>query len=263
MIPKKIHYFWIGGNPKPESVLYCIDSWKKYCPDYEIIEWNESNYDFTKNEYMRQAYEAKKWGFVPDYARLDVIYQYGGIYLDTDVEIIRPLGSLLCNKAFMGIEKTTEKKHYVACGLGFGAEPGNSLIRRMMAEYDSISFYREDGTLNLLPSPQYNTKTMERYGFSFEDQDQMIEDVMVYASDVLCPKMYCSSEMHLTERTVSIHHYDGSWMDGNRKRLYNRNVRLNQLLGDHTGNKVAKALEDFEYLLQAVKRHLNKKTARY
>ena len=90
MIPKKIHYFWIGGNPKPESVLYCIDSWKKYCPDYEIIEWNESNYDFTKNEYMRQAYEAKKWAFVTDYARLDVIYKYGGIYLDTDVELIKP-----------------------------------------------------------------------------------------------------------------------------------------------------------------------------
>ena len=86
MIPKKIHYFWIGGNPKPESVLYCIESWKKYCPDFEIIEWNETNYDFTKNEYMRQAYEAKKWAFVTDYARLDIIYKYGGIYLDTDVE---------------------------------------------------------------------------------------------------------------------------------------------------------------------------------
>ena len=85
MIPKKIHYFWIGGNPKPKSVLFCIESWKKYCPDYEIIEWNETNYDFTKNEYMKQAYEAKKWGFAPDFARLDVIYQHGGLYFDTDV----------------------------------------------------------------------------------------------------------------------------------------------------------------------------------
>ena len=89
MIPKKIHYCWVGGAPKPESVLVCINSWKKYCPDYEIIEWNETNYDFTKNKYMQQAYENKKWGFVPDYARLDIIYEHGGIYLDTDVEIIK------------------------------------------------------------------------------------------------------------------------------------------------------------------------------
>ena len=88
-IPKIIHYCWVGGKPKPQSVLYCIESWKRCCPDYEIREWNESNYDFTKNEYMRQAYEAKKWGFVPDYARLDIIYEYGGIYLDTDVEMLR------------------------------------------------------------------------------------------------------------------------------------------------------------------------------
>ena len=88
-IPKIIHYCWVGGKPKPQSVLYCIESWKRCCPDYEIREWNESNYDFTKNEYMRQAYEAKKWGFVPDYARLDIVYEYGGIYLDTDVEMLR------------------------------------------------------------------------------------------------------------------------------------------------------------------------------
>ena len=93
-IPKIIHYCWIGTKEKPESVQYCIESWKKFCPDYEIIEWNESNY-FTKNEYMKEAYEAKKWGFVPDYARLDIIYNYGGIYPDTDVEIIKSFDEYL------------------------------------------------------------------------------------------------------------------------------------------------------------------------
>lgn len=105
-IPKIIHYCWIGKSEKPESVEYCIESWKKYCPDYKIIEWNENNYDFIKNEYMKEAYDSKKWGFVPDYARLDIIYNYGGIYLDTDVEIIKSFDALLNQEAFIGFECT-------------------------------------------------------------------------------------------------------------------------------------------------------------
>ena len=104
MIPKKIHYCWVGGNSKPPLVKKCIQSWKKYCPDYEIIEWNESNYDISKNIYMKQAYEAKKWAFVTDYMRLDIIYEHGGIYLDTDVELIKNIDDLLSNEAFAGIE---------------------------------------------------------------------------------------------------------------------------------------------------------------
>ena len=103
MIPKKIHYCWFGGNPLPELAIRCIESWKKYCPDYEIIRWDESNYDVTKNKYMYQAYENKRWGFVPDYARLDIIYNYGGIYLDTDVELLNSLDDLLDQKCFLGI----------------------------------------------------------------------------------------------------------------------------------------------------------------
>ena len=102
MIPKIIHYCWFGGAELPEKDRKCIESWKKFCPDYQIIEWNENNYDVTKNTYMYQAYQAKKWGFVPDYARLDIIYQHGGIYLDTDVELVKNLDSLLENDAFMG-----------------------------------------------------------------------------------------------------------------------------------------------------------------
>ena len=121
-IPKIIHYCWVGGSPKPQSVLYCIESWKRNCPDYEIREWNETNYDFTKNKYMQQAYEAQKWGFVPDYARLDIIYEYGGIYLDTDVEMVRNFDELLSRSSFFGFEDTGEGSFFVACGLGFGAQ---------------------------------------------------------------------------------------------------------------------------------------------
>ncbi|MBR4241618.1 MAG: hypothetical protein IKR97_05300, partial [Eubacterium sp.] len=105
MIPKKIHYCWFGGNPLPDSVLKCIESWKHFCPDYEIIQWNEENYDINKFQYAKEAHDAKKWAFVSDLARLDIVYNEGGIYLDTDVELIRSLDSLLDNKCFLAIEQ--------------------------------------------------------------------------------------------------------------------------------------------------------------
>ena len=136
MIPKIIHYCWFGGESLPESAIKCINSWKKFCPDYEIIRWDESNYDVTKNVYMKEAYEAKKWGFVPDYARLDIVYNYGGIYMDTDVELLKPLDDLLGCNAYMGVEKPG----IVALGLGFGAEKGNSVIGDLLEEYNDKRF---------------------------------------------------------------------------------------------------------------------------
>lgn len=213
MIPKIIHYCWVGNCPKPESVLYCIESWKKFCPDYKIIEWNESNYDFSKNEYMRQAYEEKKWGFVPDYARLDIVYQYGGIYLDTDVELIRNLDGLLSYKAFMGFEDTGDGEFFVNCGHGFGAEPGHRIIKAARDLYDDMNFRNKDGSCNLLPSPNYTTRILKEFGMIQENKDQMLEDMMIFASDVFCPKNFRTGKIHRTNRTVSIHHFTASWMD--------------------------------------------------
>ena len=135
-IPKFIHYCWLGRNPKPESVLKCIDSWKKYCPDYKIKEWNEDNLDISNNLYSRQAYKAKVWAFATDYFRLWIIYNYGGIYLDTDVQIIKPLDPLLNNKSYMGFESS----EYVNSGLGFGAEAGSKAIYEQMKIYESLQF---------------------------------------------------------------------------------------------------------------------------
>src|SRR5699024_3155952 len=125
MIPKIIHYCWFGGNPLPEKEQKCIASWRKYCPDYEIIEWNENNFDINQNMYIKQAADEKRWAFVSDFARLDVIYRFGGIYLDTDVEIIRNLDPLLRNKAFVGIDNVTGEEYSINTGLGFGAEKKN------------------------------------------------------------------------------------------------------------------------------------------
>lgn len=238
MIPKIIHYCWVGDAPKPQSVLYCIESWKKYCPDYEIREWNEENYDFSKNEYMRQAYEAQKWGFVPDYARLDIIYQYGGVYLDTDVEIIKSFDALLEKRAFMGFENTGDGEFFVNCGHGFGAEPHHEIIRAARDLYESLQFINEDHTYNLLPSPNYTTQTLRKYGLTQDDKDQNLPDMVVYASDVLCPKNFRTGIIHQTHRTVSIHHFTASWMDEQIKKELLHQQRLERRFGRKLSKKI-------------------------
>lgn len=237
-IPKIIHYCWVGGNPKPQSVLYCIESWKRCCPDYEIREWNETNYDFTKNEYMRQAYEAKKWGFVPDYARLDIIYEHGGIYLDTDVEMVRSFDELLEQSAFMGFEETGDGEYYVNCGHGFGAAPHLEIIGKARDRYEHLSFFNEDGTLNLLASPYYTTQTLRQFGLKQENRDQNLPEMMVYASDVLCPKNFRTGQLHKTERTVSVHHFSASWVDEKIKNEMAHQQKIRKLFGSKLGSYV-------------------------
>lgn len=245
-IPKIIHYCWVGGKPKPQSVLYCIESWKRCCPDYEIREWNESNYDFTKNEYMRQAYEAKKWGFVPDYARLDIVYEYGGIYLDTDVEMLRSFDELLEQDGFMGFENTGDGEYFVNCGHGFGAVPHHEVIRSARDLYDTISFLNEDGTPNLLASPHFTTQSLREFGLIQENRDQQLPGMTVYASDVLCPKNFRTGKIKKTPRTVSIHHFTASWVDEKIKEEMAHQQKIRNTFGTTLGNKVLYAESIFQ-----------------
>lgn len=238
MIPKIIHYCWVGNAPKPQSVLYCIESWKKFCPDYEIREWNESNYDFSKNEYMRQAYEAKKWGFVPDYARLDIIYEHGGIYLDTDVEMTKSFDELLMNNAFMGFENTGDGEFFVNCGHGFGAEARNDIIKAARDLYEDVSFLNDDGTYNMLPSPHYTTQSLKEFGLVQENKDQKLRSMMIYASDVLCPKNFRTGKLRVTERTVSIHHFTASWLDEKIRKELEHIQKINNRFGKKMGRVV-------------------------
>ena len=238
MIPKIIHYCWVGENPKPESVLYCIESWKKFCPDYEIREWNETNYDFSKNEYMKQAYEAKKWGFVPDYARLDIIYEYGGIYLDTDVEMVRNFDELLEHESFFGFEDTGEGSYFVACGLGFGAVKGNKLIKELRDYYNNVSFLNEDGTLNLTPAPRHNTPIFLDYGTVMDNTFQIIQKNVFYPSEYFCPKIFKTGKTKKTKNTFSIHHFSASWMDDLIRQEIAHNQKICGCFGDVLGHKI-------------------------
>ena len=172
-IPKIIHYCWFGGNPLPELAIKCIESWKKYLPDYEIIKWDESNYDVTKCKYIEEAYKNKKWAFVTDYARLDIIYNYGGLYFDTDVEVIKSFDDLLNNQLFMGFES----KDYVATGLCIGAIKNNEFIRKNMEEYHKLNFYKENGEFNLVPCPIITTNLLKSMNFLMNNTLQNKENI--------------------------------------------------------------------------------------
>lgn len=206
MIPKIIHYCWFGDEPMPGHAIKCIESWKKFCPEYEIIRWDESNYDINKNPYMKEAYEAKKWGFVPDYARLDIIYHYGGIYMDTDVELLKPLDGLLSHRAFMG----AERPGIVALGLGFGAEKGHSVIGDLLEEYRGKRFI-VNGKPDMTAAPKYQKPFFDKYEI-FENKLYEIKDgCVIYPLEYFCPIDMESGRLHVTENTYSIHRFAASW----------------------------------------------------
>lgn len=208
MIPKVIHYCWFGGAPKPKSVLRCINSWKKHCPDFEIREWTEKDFDVTQNEYTRQAYEAKAWGFVPDYIRLWIIYHHGGFYLDTDVQVIKNLSPLCNYPAFAGFQEDG----YVALGLGFGAELGNPFIGAHMQQYEALQFISSDGIINNTPSPVYTNLLLEKWGLDIHNGvTQDLGDIIVFSKDYFCPKDFTSGITKVTQNTYSIHQFDASW----------------------------------------------------
>lgn len=216
MIPKTIHYCWFGHGPKPELAKKCIRSWKKYCSDYNIVEWNEENYDVTKIPYMKAAYDAQKWAFVSDYARLDIIFQYGGIYLDTDVEVLKSYDSLLGYSGFAGFEDGAGKK--VATGLGFGAEAESRVIRRLMKTYESMEPTKEDGAPNFITCPVLDTEALISFGLRPDGSLQIIDDnFLILPSDYLCPKSFGDGVIRKTKNTISIHHFTASWFSSNRQ----------------------------------------------
>ncbi len=208
MIPKKIHYCWFGGSEKPKSVEKCIASWRKFFPDYEIKEWNESNYDVYQNSFSEYCYKNKKWAFVSDFARLAIINQEGGIYFDTDVEVIKKPEFLQQDiDGFFGFETDD----YIATGLGFGANKNNSLVQEMIAEYQNQK-KNSEGIYILKSCPQLNSSALEKCGVKLNGLTQRIGNNLILAADYMNPYDDPTGRLNITENTFSIHWYTKSWM---------------------------------------------------
>lgn len=213
MIPKTIHYCWFGGNPKPKLAEKCIKSWKKHCPDYELIEWNEETFDIASAPlYVRQAYEAKKWAFVTDYVRLYAMVSYGGVYMDTDVEVIRPLDGFLVHQAFSGFENSTD----IPTGI-MAAEKGFPLFEELLHYYDCAVFKKEDGSYDLTTNVSTITESCLKRGLVQNNSFQVIDGFALYPNDVFCPLDLDTRIVKSTGNTVTIHWFSGSWVSPEEK----------------------------------------------
>lgn len=235
MIPKTIHYCWFGGNPKPEIIEKCIASWKQFCPDWEIKEWNETNYDVSAHPYTREAYEAKKWAFVSDVARLEVVAKEGGVYMDTDVELLAPLDfTAECNAFYV-----FETNLYINSGQGFGAVARHSSVAAMLAQYNDRHFIVK-GKPDMSPCPAKNTEALASIYSEFRrnGEHQNFQNVMVLSGNDYAQ--------------IAKHYSTGFWGEkmaaGEKKHVFRdtkfkRFIRAPKLIDwieEHLGNKVAK-----------------------
>lgn len=244
MIPKIIHYCWFGRNPLPESAKKCIISWRKYLPDYEIKEWNEDNFDVNSIPFTQQAYAAKKYAFVSDYARFCVLYNYGGIYFDTDVEVIKSMDDIIARGAFMGLEKGAYKdgKPLVAPGLGLGVEANHPFYRTMLSTYDGMTFLNADGSQKEGTVVTTTSEVLYKEGMRPLEEIQQILGIWIYPADFFCPLDSTTGILSLTDNTVSIHHYDASWIDHSnfRYKLHRIKNFVFRILGAGVANMLNK-----------------------
>lgn len=225
MIPKIIHYCWFGGNPLPASAQKCIASWRKYFPDYEIWEWNEDNFDVNIIPYTREAYSVKKYAFVSDYVRFWTLYRYGGLYFDTDVEVIRPMDDIVECGAFMGIEVAPQPGATVlevvpgfglGCnpGLGLGCNPGLGLYQSVLERYEKLHFLLDDGSFNSFAVVRITTEALMNEGLKPVNEIQKVADIWVYPQDYFNPLDDATGRLNITKNTRSIHWYSKTWMSG-------------------------------------------------
>lgn len=214
MIPKKIHYCWFGRGQMPALAVKCIESWKKYLPEYEVKEWNEDNFDLELYPYVREAYDNRKFAFVTDVVRLYALYTEGGIYMDTDVEVLKPLDILLPYEAVSGFESSIQ----VPTGL-IASEAGSPIIGELLSEYDNRRFMKKSGELDVTTNVFYITQTLLKYGLKLDDTYQTVNGFTFFPHDYLCPKSVKDGKIFITDNTLAIHHFAGSWHNPFRNKV--------------------------------------------
>lgn len=215
VIPPIIHYCWFGRNPLSQSAIRCIESWKKHFPDYEIKEWNEQNFDVNLCPYTQEAYKRGKYAFVSDVARFWILYQYGGIYFDTDVEVIQSFEDIVQERAFMGWE-TADKNgiQYINPGIGIGGAPQNEIFREILKKFEFLPFYNEKGEYNSYTMVPLVTDLLIQKGLLQNGKRQNIEGITIYPSEYFCPMNSLTGKIDLTQQTHSIHRFTMSWLGG-------------------------------------------------
>ncbi len=239
---KIIHYCWFGGKPLPKLAKKCIASWKKYMPDYEIKEWNESNFDVNSCVYAKEAYQAKKFAFVSDYARYVILYEHGGLYFDTDVEIIKPLNEIISKGNFLGCE-TSVPNITVAPGLGMGAEAGLPFYKEIIQNYESSRFLNEDGTVNLLNVVTRTTETLKKYDLQEKEEIQFVAGINIYPKEYFNPCDLQTGRIKIGKLTHAIHHYAASWVNTKDKIRSKSYQILSRIFGKKFAEKIKKIIK--------------------
>ena len=236
MIPKKIHYCWFGKGPKGKIFKKCLKSWKKYMPDYEIVEWNEENFDINQNDYIKEAYSVKKYAFVSDYARLKIIYDNGGIYLDTDVELLKPIPKEALENGYFAKEKCNT----INTGLGFAAPRNNKILQKLMESYNNDHFLKENGNINLLTCVSRATRDLKKIGYVINSKLKEIEKIKVYEPDFFCGYDLDSNHYLITNNTISVHHYSATWLPKNKRIKKKIKRMISKVIGRNNYLKIRK-----------------------
>ena len=221
-IPKIIHYCWYGETPFPKRIQRCIDSWSALCPDYKLMRWDENNSPLDANEYVQQAFIAQKWAFVSDYVRIHALKAFGGIYLDTDVELLRPLDDLLSHQAFIGFESDSQIATCVIAG-----EAEHPLFAEEEQAYHDRIFTRDDGSYDTTTNVSILTEHLVAHGLICNGMQQNVNNIEIYPSDYFSPKSLETGKITITSNTYAIHHFVASWMTRSQR----RNTKIAQLLG--------------------------------
>lgn len=226
-IPKTIHYCWFGRNPLPKLAIKCIESWRKFLPDYEIKEWNEDNFDVMMIPYTAEAYKNKKYAFVSDYARFWILYHYGGLYFDTDVEIIKPMNDIIDKGPFMGCEKDAKDLNRwpdVNPGVGLGFPPEHSVIKELLDLYTNLIFSSENQGGSYKTIVDYTTEVLTGHGLVKVDGIQEVAGISIYPKEFFNPLEHVN-QLHITDNTRSIHLFAGTWVS-NKERMKKRIIQL-------------------------------------
>ncbi len=233
MIPKIIHFCWLSGEPYPDLVKKCMQSWNRYLPDYKIMIWTTENFDVDICPYTREAFDKKKYAFVSDYVRLYALYEFGGIYLDSDIEVLRNFDSLLNNIAFSGFESSDRIAAWI-----FGSEARNPLFEELLKYYDGRHFLH-NGKMDLTPNPIPITNCLKKHGLQMNNKIQELDLIKIYPIDYFATKDLETGKVVITENSYTIHHFNGAWMDDELRRYQEKRREVNKCLKKYIPDSIS------------------------